>query len=126
MSAQAGRTFFSIAAVLTFAIGAAWLLAPVFMFDQWSVTDPSPIAVYMARRYATLFFGYTVLLWLSRDAATSPAGRPIVAGGTVVSSSIAVVSAWGVLSGVVGPVVWLVTALEVALAAGFARIWFRS
>lgn len=126
MSAHADRTFFSVAAVLTLGLGAAWCLAPGAMYGQWGVADPSPIAVYMARRYATMFFGYTVLLWLARDATASPAGRAIAAGGVVVTAVMAAVSAWGAISGVAGPMIWSATVIEIVLAVFFARAWRRA
>lgn len=126
MSASACRTVFAVAAILTLAIGAIWLLAPDFMYGQLGVNDAGPVAIYMARRYATMFFGYSVLLWLARDIAASPAGRVIAAGGAVVATVLAGVSAWGATSGVTGPAIWGAAALEVVLAAFFVRVWRRA
>lgn len=119
------RRLFAIASASTALIGLAWMVAPELMFDQWNVAGPSGVAVYMARRYATMFFGYSVLLWLAREAAASPAGRAIAAGTALVAGALMVVSAWGALAGVVGPAVWAAAAIEAVLCVGFARVWFR-
>lgn len=126
MSDSAARTFFSVAAVLTAGLGLAWFAAPVFMFGQWGIGAPDAAAVYMARRYATMFAGYSVLLWLSRDVTGSPAGRAIAAGGTAVTGVMAAVSAWGALSGVAGPMIWSAVVIEIVLAVFFARVWRRA
>ena len=74
----------------------------------------------MARRYGGLFFGYAVILWLARGAHASPARMAILAGGAVVSGLMTIVSLVGVLSGVVGPVLWSAVALEALLTVGFS------
>jgi hypothetical protein len=126
MSESAVRTFFAVATVLTAGLGAAYLIVPEVMLAQWGVPDPDPITVYMSRRYAVMFLGYATLLWLGRTATASPAGKAICAGGAVVTSAMAVLSAWGPLSGVVGPFAWSAAAIEVVLAVCFARAWARA
>ncbi|MBL8137097.1 MAG: hypothetical protein JNL48_10795 [Acidobacteria bacterium] len=82
--------------------------------------------VYMSRRYAVMFFGYTTLLWLSRHHTGTPAGRAICAGGSVVTGVMALLSLQGVLSGVVGPFAWSAVVAEVLLAVSFSRGWLRA
>ena len=116
------KTFFIIAAVLTAVLGVAWTLLPRPMLLSWGVA-PDEVAVYMARRYGGLFFGYSVILWLGRASGPSTARTAILAGGGIVTTVMAVVSLVGVLTGVVGPAVWGVVAIEVLLAAGFVYFY---
>jgi hypothetical protein len=39
---------------------------------------------------------------------------------------MALLSAWGAVSGVAGPLIWTLVAIEVVLAICFARLWLRS
>lgn len=119
------RTFFAIASVLTALLGGWWLVAPGHALAQWDATAPDAMAVYMGRRYGGMFMGYTVLLWLARATAASPAGRTIAVAGTAVTAAMTALSAWGALSGVAGPTIWGAVAIEAVLAACFARIWLR-
>lgn len=117
------RTFFAIASALTALLGGWWLVAPGHALAQWGATAPAAMAVYMGRRYGAMFVGYTVLLWLARETAMSPAGRTIAVAGTAVATAMTALSVWGALSGVAGPTIWGAVAIEAVLAACFARIW---
>lgn len=118
-------TLFVVAAGLTLALGVAWLFLPRVMLSSWGA-EPSDAAAYMARRYGGLFLGYAVLLWLGRNAASSPAGLGIAAGGAVVSTVMMIVSVLGVAGGVVGRVVWIAAAVEAALAAAFVSLYLTA
>jgi hypothetical protein len=109
---------FIAAAGLTFALGVAWLFAPLTMLMAWGA-KPDEAAVYMARRYGGLFLGYAVILWLARHAEASPVRDAILLGGGVVSTALMVVSLFGIATGVVGRVVWTAVLIEGALAAAF-------
>jgi hypothetical protein len=112
------RILFSIAAGLTLLLGVGWLIFPATLFAWWDV-QPDPVAVYMARRYGGLFFGYSALLWLARGAEASVARSAILVGGAVVTSVMTLVSLAGVLGGVVGPALWSAVGIEAVLTAGF-------
>ncbi len=112
------KVFFSIAAGLTLILGLAWLFAPQAMLASWGV-GTEPVAVYMARRYGGLFFGYSAMLWLTREAPASAARTAILVGGAVATGVMTIVSAVGVLMGIVGSVVWSVVFVEALLAVGF-------
>jgi hypothetical protein len=115
------KLVFTIAAVLTFALGAAWLLAPAFMLQQWGITG-NTAAAYMSRRCGGLFFGYAAILWFSRLAGVSPARDAIVTGGFVVSTVMAVVSLVGVVGGTIGPTAWGTVVIEALLAVAFGYL----
>ncbi len=117
------KTQFTITAVLTALLGLTWLLAPEPMLGQWAVQTDA-VGVYMSRRYAGLFFGYSTIMWLSRGAAESQARGAILAGGMVVTGAMTAISLYGVLAGLVGPVAWATVAIELGLASGFAYFYF--
>ncbi|MFN8062035.1 MAG: hypothetical protein U0Q12_22980 [Vicinamibacterales bacterium] len=119
----APRVVFTSAAAITALIGGAWIVAPTVLFAAWQIVAPDAIAIYMGRRYGAMFFGYSALFWLTRDEASSPVGRAIAASGVVAASVMAATSAWGAVTGVTGPEIWAVAALEAGLAVVFARAW---
>jgi hypothetical protein len=96
------------------------------MLCAFGAPQPDAIAVYMARRYGALFFGYAATLWLGRASALSPALKAILGGGVVVSVLICIVSLVGVFTGVVGPAVWGAGVVEALLAAGFIYCYARA
>ncbi len=116
------RALFVATAALLALLGVSWLLAPETMLSLWGAQGDQ-ITIYMARRYAVLFFGYAVILWLSRTAPATPARDAILAGATVVAAAMALVSLFGVLTGTVGPAAWIAVVIEVALAASFGYFY---
>ena len=120
------KTLFSVAAVLTGLLGVLWLFLPQAMLAGWGVPHPDPIAIYMARRYGALFFGYAAILWLGRASVSSPALTAILAGSAVVTVVIGIVSLVGVITGVVGPAAWAAVVVEVLLGAGFIYYYARA
>jgi hypothetical protein len=100
-----------------------WMLFPEAMLAGWGATI-SDIAVYMSRRYAALFFGYALILWLNRTAPQSQTRRAITAGGFSVTVLIALLSLSGVVTGTINAIGLLAGAIEVALAFGFGYFLF--
>jgi hypothetical protein len=113
------KALFVTTTCLTVLLGVAWLFFPAAMLSGWGIAADAP-TVYMARRYGGLFWGYAVLLWLSRAVAPSPARTAILAGGTVVNVVMTLVSLLGALSGVCTPSIWLAVAIEAVLSVAFA------
>lgn len=112
------KTLFTISAGLTLLLGIAWLFAPGAMLASWGVQGDG-VTIYMSRRYGGLFIGYATLLWMARGAASSPARTAILTGGAAVTAVMTVVSLVGILAGIVGPMVWIATVVEVLLAGSF-------
>lgn len=112
---------FSVAAVLTFGLHMAFLLAPVIMLQQWLVGS-DPATVYRSRRCGGLFLGYSTMLWLARAAEASPARHAMTTGDFVVAALMAVVSSVGVLGRSIGATAWSAVAVEVPLAAAFGDL----
>ncbi|MBI5281451.1 MAG: hypothetical protein HY858_07195 [Candidatus Solibacter usitatus] len=117
------KAMFTITAVLTLILGVSWLAAPAAMLAAWNMPADAA-AVYMSKRYAGLFFGYGVMMWLGRRAEASVARSAMTAGGLAVSGVMAVVSLMGVLSGTTGPAAWGAVGVEVVLAGGFGYMLF--
>ena len=119
------RNLFSATAVLTLMLGVAWTAAPQAMLASWGVQG-DPVTLYVSRRYGALFFGYALILWMARKSEPSSARTAILAGGTVATAIMAVLSLVGALTGVVGPFVWSAVAIEVLLAASFGYLFATS
>ncbi|CAD0341301.1 hypothetical protein ABQZ99_012280 [Xanthomonas hortorum pv. vitians] len=74
----ASRAFLSLAtlsALLLFALGAAWLLAPATMLANWGVAFDSDALGLVGRRAAPLYAAIGVMLVLVRNAPPSPGRR---------------------------------------------------
>jgi low temperature requirement protein LtrA len=119
------KILFKATAALTFVLGVVWLAFPEAMLASWGLHGDR-IAVYMARRYGGLFFGYSVILWLTPATQPSPARTAILVGGAIATGLMAVVSFMGVVTGTVGPVVWSAVVIESCLAAAFTYYYFTS
>ncbi len=112
------KALFIITAVVTLLLGLSWLLFPAVMLAQWGA-EPNGMLVYMSRRYAVLFLGYSVIMWLARNAEPSTTRLAIIAGGLVVTCTLAVLSLLGVLGGTINPSGWIAFGIEILLAFGF-------
>jgi uncharacterized membrane protein len=88
------------------------------MLSSWSVQTDG-VGVYVGRRYGGLLFGYAAILWLCRAAGPSAARAAILGGGAVVSTLVALLSLWGVVTGTIGPGAWGAVVIEALLAGGF-------
>lgn len=119
------RFFFVVVAIFTALLGVVWVFFPETMLGSWDVKADG-VAAYMGRRYGGLFFGYSVILWLSRNAGPSQLRRAILAGSAVVTGVVGILSVIGAVSRVVGPGVWGAGAAEIALAGAFGYFWFAT
>jgi hypothetical protein len=117
------KTLFIITALATLLLGLGWLLFPAVMLTQWGV-QPSEILVYISRRYAVLFLGYSVTMWLARNAEPSSVRRAIIAGALVVTAVLTVVSLLGITSGMINFTGWISFGVELLLAMGFGYFLF--
>ena len=118
------KNLFSIAAVLDLLLGAAWILFPEAVLAMWGTTAADDMLIYISQRYAVLFLGYGVTLWLSRTAPPSTARRALVVGGFIVCALMAVMSLKGVLTNTINASGLLAFSIEALLAAGFGYFLF--
>lgn len=114
------RLFLSVVSILMVGLGAGWLFAPETMLGWWSAQSDAA-GVYMSRRYGGLLFGYAAILWRCRSAGPSAGRTAILGGGAFVTTLVALLSLWGVVTGIVGPGAWAAVVVEAALAGGFLR-----
>lgn len=119
------KTLFSMAAGLSLVLAVSWVFFPATMLRSWNASTDE-ITVYMSRRYGGLLFGYTVMLWMSRNAPPSPARRAIVVAGFVLSCVMTALSLMGVLSGTIGPSAWGAVVVEALLLVGFGYFCFAA
>jgi hypothetical protein len=114
------KIFFSVGAAITLLLGVAWTLFPETMLSSWGIHADSA-AIYVARRYGGLFFGYALILWLAKQSEPSTARTAILAGGALVTLGMAVLSVFGIVTRAAGPGVGVAAVVEVLLALGFIR-----
>ena len=112
------KVFLSIVSILMVLLGSGWLFFPEAMLGSWSVQTDG-VGVYVGRRYGGLLFGYAAILWLCRAAGPSAARAAILGGGAVVTTLVALLSLWGVVTGTIGPGAWAAVVIEAPLAGGF-------
>jgi hypothetical protein len=106
-------------------LGIAWIAFPEASLRSWGVrVDPG--AVYLGRRYGTLFLGYAMILWLARGLDSTAARRVILLGNAVVNAAMTLASVAGAVSAVVTPAAWGAACVEGLLAAAFAYFYVKA
>jgi hypothetical protein len=103
---------------LCLALAAVWMGAPQFILWVWQ-TNGSDSTLLMARRGAALFLGLAVMLWLTRNAESSPAGHAIAVGFSV---SCAALGMYDFVAGHAGVGILAAAAVEAMLALTFAIV----
>ena len=110
-----------IAAVLMVIYGAL----PDFAYWIFSIPEGGETSDFISRRTAVLFFGFAVLLWSVRDEPASSTRRAICLSVTLLTGVFVVLGLAEIFRGFAGGLTWGVVGLELALMAGFARIWLQ-
>ena len=102
-----------------------WLLAPQLILWLWQIGDPQP-ALVMARRGGALFLGLAIMLFLARNAESSPTRRAISAGLCLACATLATlgISEW--IAGHAGIGIGLAALVEILLSASFAKTAFTN
>ncbi len=117
------KNLLSVTAIGVLVLGLAWILFPARMLQAWGAA-PVPIANYMSRRYAVMFFGYAFIMWKTRNAQPSDAKRAIVGGGFVTSLCMAAMSSYRLISHSINAFGWFPLAAESLLTVGFGYFRF--
>jgi hypothetical protein len=89
---------------------------PFLPFTMLGV-DMVPEALLMARRMAALFLGISLVLWLARDAESSPLRRSVSAGLSASMAALALFGLWDFVHGSVGYGIWIAVTVETFFAA---------
>ncbi len=108
-----------LAAVLTMFLGLAWMLLPDALLQAWG-TGSNGVLDFMSRRYAVLFLGYTVLLWLASKSSQPETRRIVMTGSLVATSLMACTSLSAVLAGTINLSGLIAFSVEALLSLAFA------
>ncbi len=107
------------------ALAALWLGAPQFLLWIWQVNSPDSTLL-VARRGAALFLGLAVMLWLARNAESSPTRDAIATGFSISCAALAALGAYEFMAGHAGAGIWAAVTVESALALAFAVVRQRA
>jgi hypothetical protein len=108
------------AAVVGGALGVHLLAAPANYLAIFEAGDAGDTTFWL-RRYGVLFLAVAVIFWLAGGWDSPRARRDVLVGGIVITVLMTVLSIYGLVEEVVGPLYWGFVAVEVVLAAWF--IW---
>jgi len=118
------NTFMSIAAIVAFLFGLAFLLIPTQLMTLYGV-DLDPSGEYIARYLGSAFLGVGVITWFARNAKPdNDALRAIILGGFILCLTGFVASLFDVFLGVGNSVVWSTVAIYLLLGIGFGYFQF--
>ena len=118
------NTFMSIAAVVAFLFGLAFLLAPVQTMSMYGVAL-DVTGQYIARYLGSAFLGIGILTWFARNAKPdNEALRAIILGAFILTLTGFVASVFDALYGVGNSLVWSTVVIYFLLAVGFGYFQF--
>jgi hypothetical protein len=106
---------------ICFALAALWLGAPQFILWVWQING-SDSTLLMARRGAALFMGFAVMLWLTRNAESSPTRHAIAVGFSVSCAALAALGMYDFVAGHAGIGILAAVTIEAMLALTFALV----
>jgi hypothetical protein len=113
-----------VASGICLLLALVWLLAPQLILWLWQIGDPPP-ALVMARRGGALFLGLAAMLFLARNAESSPTRRAISIGLCLACATLAMLGLGEWIAGDAGVGIGLAAFFEFLLSASFARTAFR-
>lgn len=117
-------TFMSVAAVVAFIFGLAFLFFPVQTMTMYGV-DLDVSGHYLARFFGSSFLGVAVILWMAKDGQPKEGStKGIVLGGFVLTLTGFVVSLFDKFYGVGNSMVWLTVILYFLIMVGFGYYQF--
>lgn len=118
------KLFLSIASIVAFLFGLAFLFVPVQFMTLYGVNlDPS--GHYIGRYLGSAFLGIGVITWMARSAqADNVALHGIILGGFILCLTGFVASLFDVFLGVGNSVVWSTVAVYFLLLLGFGFFQF--
>jgi hypothetical protein len=110
---------------ICFALAAVWLGAPQSILWIWQISG-SDSTLLMARRGAALFLGLAVVLWLARNAESSPTRHAIAVGFSVSCAALAALGIYDFAAGHAGVGILAAVSVEAMLALTFALVRLSS
>jgi hypothetical protein len=119
------NTFMSIAALVAFLFGLAFLLVPVQTMSYYGV-DLDISGQYIARYLGSAFLGIAAITWFAKNADSGGmAFRAILLGGFVLCFTGFVASIFDVLYGPGNNLIWSTVAIYFLLSIGFGFYYFK-
>ncbi len=112
------KTMMIIKAVVCLVLGVPILFAPVFTYSLFGTTLNTG-GVLAARQYSASIFGNMLVTWFARNAVDSQARRAIILDLCVYDAVGFVIALIAQLSGLLGPLGWIVVVVYLFFALGF-------
>lgn len=108
-------------AVVTFILGVGYLLAGSLLVARWGI-EPTEGVLLLGRRIGAVYLGLSVIYFLTRSLAPSPARSALSSGATVTCSLLAILGIYEFSAGDAAPPILVSAAVEAFLAISFSRI----
>jgi len=115
------KTVLVFNAIITFVYGLGFVFVPGPLVSLYGAT-PEPAFLYTGQLFGAALLGYTVILWLARNAPDSVGRRAIVLGLLVANAVGAIVVLLGQFRDVLNALGWVNVAIYVLLTAGFVYV----
>ena len=110
-----------VTAVVTFVLGAGYILAGNLLVARWDI-EPTESVLLFGRRLGAAYLGLSVIFWLARTLAPSPARSALATGAVVTCSVLAILGIYDWSAGHAAAPILISSALEAFLAISFLRI----
>ena len=108
-------------ALVTFVLGAGYLVAGTLLVARWGI-EPTESVLLLARRIGAAYLGLSVIFFLARSLAPSPARSALCSGAAVTCSLLAILGVSEFSAGHAALPILVSAALEAFLAVSFLRI----
>jgi len=119
------RSLSVMTSLLFLAIACAWMFLPGAMLANWGI-GTSAAAELVARRGAALYAGLSVMFFMARGAAPSPARSALVAGVVTACTLLAALGIGELASGHAGRGILVAVVLEIAFVLAFLFVRKKS
>lgn len=117
------KHLFWLQAVVSLVNGASALLVPDIWLGLYGVSNLPPIAAATTRALGAGLLNYSIVAFLARNAAPSPARKAVVIGFGMTHFLGGLVVLQAVLSGVMAPAAWMAVGLYMILALAYFYFW---
>ena len=115
------RTTAVITAIVTFVLGAGYLVAGQILVGRWQI-EPTESVLLFGRRIGALYLGLAVIFFLVRSAAASVARSALCTGAAVTCSLLAILGVYEFTAGRAGAGILASVAIESLLALAYIRL----
>jgi len=115
------KTVAVVTAAVTLVLGAGYLLAGSLLIGRWQI-EPTETVLLMGRRMGALYLGLSVIFFLARSVAASAARTALCVGTVVTCLLLALLGAFELSAGRVGPGILASVAIETMLALAYLRL----